>query len=181
VAAIVERNDFTIATEPGIGVFVREVQDTTILGDVPVVLVHGARVPGLASFDLHVPGGSLTEDLALAGHRVYVMDARGYGRSTRPAEMNGDPMDCPPLVRSSTVVRDIDGVVRAVRDRTGAAQVALLGWATGGMWTGHYATLYPHTVSHLGYEGQPGNQGGGGGPAPGLLGYEGQPGNQGGP
>jgi hypothetical protein len=30
----------------------------------------------------------------------------------------------------------------------------------------------------LGYEGQPGNQGGG--PAPGLLGYEGQPGNQGG-
>ncbi len=32
----------------------------------------------------------------------------------------------------------------------------------------------------LGYEGQPGNQGGGGGQAPGLLGYEGQPGNQGG-
>ena len=33
----------------------------------------------------------------------------------------------------------------------------------------------------LGYEGQPGNQGGGGGHhAPGLLGYEGQPGNQGG-
>jgi hypothetical protein len=32
----------------------------------------------------------------------------------------------------------------------------------------------------LGYEGQPGNQGGGGGMPPGLLGYEGQPGNQGG-
>lgn len=37
----------------------------------------------------------------------------------------------------------------------------------------------------LGYEGQPGNQGGqvhadGGGQPPGLLGYEGQPGNQGG-
>jgi hypothetical protein len=34
----------------------------------------------------------------------------------------------------------------------------------------------------LGYEGQPGHQGGGGGHhhAPGLLGYEGQPGNQGG-
>ncbi len=30
-----------------------------------------------------------------------------------------------------------------------------------------------------GYEGQPGNQGGGGGQPPGLLGYEGQPGNQG--
>jgi hypothetical protein len=34
----------------------------------------------------------------------------------------------------------------------------------------------------LGYEGQPGNQGGGGnnGQPNGLLGYEGQPGNQGG-
>jgi hypothetical protein len=32
----------------------------------------------------------------------------------------------------------------------------------------------------LGYEGRPGNQGGGGGQPPGLLGYEGQPGNQGG-
>jgi hypothetical protein len=35
----------------------------------------------------------------------------------------------------------------------------------------------------LGYEGQPGNQGGASGqpgPAPGLRGYEGQPGNQGG-
>ena len=32
----------------------------------------------------------------------------------------------------------------------------------------------------LGYEGQPGNQGGGGGHSPGLRGYEGQPGNQGG-
>jgi hypothetical protein len=37
----------------------------------------------------------------------------------------------------------------------------------------------------LGYEGQPGNQGGasgnpGGGQPPGLLGYEGRPGNQGG-
>jgi hypothetical protein len=31
-----------------------------------------------------------------------------------------------------------------------------------------------------GYEGQPGNQGGGGGQPPGLHGYEGQPGNQGG-
>lgn len=32
----------------------------------------------------------------------------------------------------------------------------------------------------LGYEGQPGNQGGSNGTSPGLRGYEGQPGNQGG-
>ena len=41
------------------------------------------------------------------------------------------------------------------------------------------SALASQPPGQLGYEGQPGNQGGGGG-APGLRGYEGQPGNQGG-
>lgn len=147
--AMVVRRDLTVESDPGVSLFVREIRGHGDPDAVPVLLVHGARVPGLASFDLPVPNGSLAGDLALAGHSVFVMDARGYGRSIRPAEMDGDPMACPPLVRSSTVVRDIDGVVRAVRDRVAAARVALLGWATGGMWAGHYATFSPDTVSHL--------------------------------
>jgi len=42
------------------------------------------------------------------------------------------------------------------------------------------AALADQPPGQLGYEGQPGNQGGGSGQPPGLLGYEGQPGNQGG-
>src|SRR5215218_4489724 len=140
---MVERDDFTVESEPDIRLFVREIRHSTSRGNVPVVLVHGARVPGLASFDLPVPGGSLAEDLALAGHRVFVIDARGYGGSTRRAGMNADPMESPPLVRSSAVVRDLDGVVRAIRDRTGTGRVALLGRGTGGMWAGHYSTMFP--------------------------------------
>jgi hypothetical protein len=50
---------------------------------------------------------------------------------------------------------------------------------------GSRAALADQAPGQLGYEGQPGNQGGasgnpGGGQPPGLLGYEGQPGNQGG-
>ena len=41
------------------------------------------------------------------------------------------------------------------------------------------AVIADQPPGQLGYEGQPGNQGGGGQP-PGQLGYEGQPGNQGG-
>jgi hypothetical protein len=43
-------------------------------------------------------------------------------------------------------------------------------------------SLYLFSLSPglLGYEGQPGNQGGGNGTPNGLKGYEGQPGNQGG-
>jgi Spy/CpxP family protein refolding chaperone len=43
------------------------------------------------------------------------------------------------------------------------------------------AALADQPPGQLGYEGQPGNQGGASGqPASGLQGYEGQPGNQGG-
>lgn len=144
------RRDTLIDVEPGIHVFVREVRDTGARErGGPVLLLHGARVPGVASFDLPVPGGSLAADLAAAGHTVYVMDARGYGGSTRPPEMDAPPDANPPLVRSSEVVRDVAAVVEWITRRTGIERVALLGWATGGHWLGYYATLHPARVSRL--------------------------------
>ena len=113
-------------------------------------MLHGARVPGIGSLDLSVPGGSLAEDLAvLTGARVYVPDARGYGRSDRPAAMSRPAGESRPLCRSFEVVRDVDAVVRSVLARTGARQVTLLGWATGGLWAGQYASLWPERVGHL--------------------------------
>jgi pimeloyl-ACP methyl ester carboxylesterase len=113
-----------------------------------VILLHGARVPGVPSFDLPVEGGSLAADLAEEGYRVFVMDARGYGGSTRPDPMSGSPYG-KPLVNSNEVVRDIDAVVDWVEKRTGSDKVALLGWATGGHWAGMYASLEPDEVSHV--------------------------------
>jgi alpha-beta hydrolase superfamily lysophospholipase len=76
-----QREDFFVDSEAAIRLFVCEMDPRpSQRGAKPVLLVHGARVPGLASFDLPVPHGSLAEDLANAGHAVYVMDARGYGR-----------------------------------------------------------------------------------------------------
>lgn len=75
------------------------------------------------------------------------MDARGYGGSTRIGQDGSREGD--PLVNSYEVVRDIDAVVKAVKERTGASEVALLGWATGGHWAGMYASLSPDAVSHL--------------------------------
>ena len=140
-SASVDRTDFFVASEPGIEIFVREVRRAPPSGSgFPVLLLHGARVPGIASFDLPVPGGSLAADLALAGHVVYVMDARGYGGSTRPPA---------PMVRGNVVVRDVNAVVEAIQRRLGVGEVALMGWATGSHWLGYYASLHPEHVSHL--------------------------------
>jgi pimeloyl-ACP methyl ester carboxylesterase len=150
VSAGSPRADFFVPVERGVSIFVREVRGSR--GDaVPVVLVHGARVPGLASFDLGIPGGSLAQDLAEAGHAAYIFDARGYGKSSRPAAMDEPPQPSFPLTRSNEVVRDLAGVVEEVCDRAQASRVAIVGWATGGMWAGHYASLYPERVSHLAF------------------------------
>jgi pimeloyl-ACP methyl ester carboxylesterase len=147
--AEVMRADFSVESDPAIYLAVREVTvpNVTPAGS-PVILVHGARVPGIASFDLDVRNGSLAVELATAGLRVFVVDARGYGGSTR-AGQDGDPAGRPPLVRSDEIVRDIAAVAAEARKRTSAHQVALFGWATGGHWAGMFASRYPEAVSHL--------------------------------
>lgn len=145
----ITRQDFMVPGEESIELFVREIRDTEAARHgLPLILLHGARVPGVASFDLPVQGGSLAADLARAGHRVFIMDARGYGGSTRPKAMSG-PRAGEPIVNSHEVVRDIDAVVDWVGRRSGQDKVALLGWATGGHWAGMYASLAPEKVSHL--------------------------------
>ncbi len=106
-------------------------------------------MPGVASFDLAVPGGSLAADLAERGFCAYVIDIRGYGQSTRPAMMEEPARNHPPLVRSVEAAQDIDAAVNLIRKRTGTRRVSLFGWATGGQWAGYYATLHPEKLDHL--------------------------------
>lgn len=143
------RKDFHVSGDSGTRLFVREVVGRDSKAAHPILLIHGARVPGLASFDLQVPGGSLAEDLALQGFDVYVMDIRGYGNSTRPKEMAEPPNNHAVLVRSNQAARDIAAVVDWIREYRKVEKVALLGWATGGQWAGYYASLYPERVSAL--------------------------------
>jgi pimeloyl-ACP methyl ester carboxylesterase len=144
------RRDFRVTTVDGVGIHVREVKPDSPGGLQPVLLIHGARVPGVASFDLDVPNGSLAAELALRLKRaVYIMDARGYGGSDRPPEMDRPPAEHRPLSRAYEVVRDIDAVTRAITQATGTGQVDLVGWATGGAWAAYYASLWPERVAHL--------------------------------
>jgi pimeloyl-ACP methyl ester carboxylesterase len=144
-----ERKDFYVPADRGIRLFAREVTSAENKQGKPILLIHGARVPGIASFDLQVRGGSLAEDLAIRGFDVYVMDVRGYGASTRPKEMSEPPTPRSSLVRSNEAARDIGAVVDWIRTHRAVPQVALFGWATGGQWAGYYASLYPERVSAL--------------------------------
>lgn len=146
----IQRIDEIVPTPDGQRLFLREVSGEALSKDAPaVLLIHGARVAGLASFDLPVEGGSLAADLARRGLRVFIGDLRGYGQSSFPAEMNQPPEANRPLVRVREAARDIASLVDWILEKTGRERVSLLGWATGGMWCGYLATLIPEKVDRL--------------------------------
>ncbi|MBS7707248.1 alpha/beta hydrolase [Chelatococcus asaccharovorans] len=145
------RRDFTVKTVDGVQIGIRSVQLKSPPDEpaVPMILMHGTRIPGISEFDLPVAGGSLAEDLARAGHVCYIPDARGFGASARPDAMNEPPRPTKPIVRSLEITRDVDAAVNALRAETGADRVGLFGWGTGGTVVLIYAALWPENVSHI--------------------------------
>lgn len=149
-SAPVNREDFYVTSEQNVQLFVREVlPSSTNRTGTPVLFIHGGGAAGLSNFDLNVPGYSIAEEFVAAGHSVYIMDVRGFGRSTRPASFNLPVEEAPPAVPSEEAVRDIGAVVDWIRTRNEGMPIALVGWATGGHWAGMYTSQNNHAVSHL--------------------------------
>ena len=79
------------ASDPGIELYARNKHPAgreTISSDRILIYVHGATFPSEAMFDLPVAGASMMDVLADHGWDVWLLDVRGYGRSTRPPEMD---------------------------------------------------------------------------------------------
>lgn len=151
--AEIVRHDFSVVSSDGFKVFVREMRDTATSSDRgPMLLVNGGRPGVLASWDVNAPGSSAAEELAKAGHHLYLMDVRGFGRAQFPKEMEAGRFEARVAVRSNEAVRDIAAVVEGIkRENPGENRLAAMGWATGSQWLGHYAALYPDQISHLIY------------------------------
>lgn len=92
----------------GIEIYVRNKRPanmTTFRPEQTVLYVHGATYPSETAFDLKLDGVSWMEYMASRGYDVWLLDLRGYGQSTRPAEMADKPEANPPIVRGETAVK----------------------------------------------------------------------------
>jgi pimeloyl-ACP methyl ester carboxylesterase len=140
------------ASDPGIEIFVRNKRPADMTSFRPertVLFVHGATYPADCSFDLKLDGTSWMEYIAARGYDVYLLDLRGYGKSTRPKEMAERPDANGPIVRGDTAVKDIAAVVDFILKRRNIPRLDLMGWSWGTTLMATYATQNPTKVERL--------------------------------
>jgi pimeloyl-ACP methyl ester carboxylesterase len=140
------------ALDPGIDIYVRNKRPASLTAFRPertVLYVHGATYPASTSFDLALDGVSWMDYLAARGYDVYLLDVRGYGRSTRPPEMASSPDAHGPIVRGDTAVRDIGAVVDFILARRNIPRLNLIGWSWGTSLMATFATQNPGKVERL--------------------------------
>jgi pimeloyl-ACP methyl ester carboxylesterase len=144
--------EMTVTSEPGIEIYVRNKRPADMTAFRPertLLFVHGATYPAHTSFDLRLDGVSWMDHIAARGYDVYLLDLRGYGKSTRPKEMDEKPEANAPIVRGATAVNDISAVVDAVLARRGIPRLNLLGWSWGTTLMATYTTQNPGKVERL--------------------------------
>jgi pimeloyl-ACP methyl ester carboxylesterase len=145
--------EFMVAAgDPGIQLYVRN-KHPADMARVPegriLLYVHGATQPSEVTFDLALAGVSWMEAIAAAGWDVWLMDVRGYGRSTRAAALAEAGATQAPVVRTETKVRDLAAVVDFIRARRGAQRISLLGWSWGTIVAAAYAAAHGDRVGSL--------------------------------
>ena len=111
--------------------------------------MHGATYPSETAFDLPIEGASMMDLIAARGYDVYLVDIRGYGRSTRPPEMSMPPEANQPIVSTDVAVRDFGMAVDHVLKRRGVAKINLMGWSWGTAIAGEYTSAHNDKVNRL--------------------------------
>ena len=114
-----------------------------------LLFVHGATYPASTAFDLPLGGASSMDYIASRGYDVYLLDLRGYGRSTRPKEMAEKPEANGPIVRGDTAIKDIGSVVDFILKRRDIPRLNLLGWSWGTTLMATYTTGHAEKVERL--------------------------------
>jgi pimeloyl-ACP methyl ester carboxylesterase len=140
------------SSDPGIEIYVRNKRPadmTAFRGDRTVLFTHGSTYPAHTAFDLPLGGMSWMDYIAARGYDVYLLDLRGYGKSTRPKEMSEKPEANPPIVRTDAAAKDISTVVDFILKRRNIAKLDLLGWSWGTTQMASFTAQNPAKVERL--------------------------------
>jgi pimeloyl-ACP methyl ester carboxylesterase len=151
--ATLEMEEFMVpAADSGIQLYVRNKRPagvTRFSSDRIVLFVHGATYPAETAFDLPLDGMSWMDYIARHGYDVYLVDLRGYGKSTRPPQMDEPADRNPPLTTNEDAVRDIAAAADFIRKRRGVGKINLIGWSWGTTLMATYTARNNDKVARL--------------------------------
>jgi pimeloyl-ACP methyl ester carboxylesterase len=149
----IEMEEFMVpAVDAGINLYVRNKHPQGVKQFAPekiLLYVHGSTYPSETAFDLQLNGLSWMDYIAQHGYDVYLVDLRGYGKSTRPPEMDKPAADNEPIVRTTTAVKDVGAAVDFILKRRNVAKLNLLGWSWGTSIMGWYTAQNNDKVNKL--------------------------------
>ena len=114
-----------------------------------LLYVHGATYPSESTFDLPIEGASMMDLIAARGYDVWFVDVRGYGCSSRPAEMSQPASAGKPVVTSEVAAQDYGTAVDHVLKARGLAKLNVMGWSWGTVITGMYTSTHNDKVNRL--------------------------------
>ena len=137
---------------PGVELYLRNKRPADVQSFRPervLLFVHGATYPAETAFDLSLDGFSWMEYIACRGFDVYLVDVRGYGRSTRPPEMAQPAQANPPIAGTAVAVADVGAAVDWISRHRRIDRINLLGWSWGTTIMATYAAANPERVGKL--------------------------------
>jgi pimeloyl-ACP methyl ester carboxylesterase len=152
MSQLVTEEFYVPARDSGIRIYVRNKRPAEMTAFSPartILFVHGATYPSETAFDLRLDGVSWMEFIASRGFDVYLLDIRGYGRSTRPPQMSEPPENHPPLARGGDAVADVGVVADWILARRELSRLNLLGWSWGTSLMATYTTQNADRVNRL--------------------------------
>jgi len=114
-----------------------------------LLFVHGATYPAENAFDLPIEGVSMMDLIAARGYDVYLVDVRGYGRSTRPEEMSQRPEANKPIVSTRVAAHDLGAAVDYILNKRKVSKINLMGWSWGTSIAGMYTSEHNDKINRL--------------------------------
>lgn len=149
----IDCEDFLIPSDtPGVELFLRNKRAAGAFApraERTVLFVHGSSYPSETAFDLPLAGVSWMDWVAARGMDAWLVDVRGYGRSTRPPEMDRPAEENASLVRTETAIRDVAAAVDFILARRRLERLCLVGWSWGTTLMGAYAASNGTAVCKL--------------------------------
>ena len=138
--------------DPGIQLYIRNKRPegmSRFSAERTLLYVHGATQASETTFDLPLDGTSWMEFVAQRGWDVWLVDLRGYGRSTRPPEMDQPAANNPPVVTTDVAVRDVTAAIEHILARRGVPKINLMAWSWGCTIMATYTTKNNDKVNRL--------------------------------